>query len=171
MSEPLAIDFFFYGTLLDADVREQMLGIEAAQHPPRPAILKHYSCVTAAAGQYPILRRHHNCWVQGILLGGFDEAAIHRLGYFEGEQYRPQWLTVREADGRRTRAIVFLPWRGRIAVKGPWNLRHWQLRQKPRVMLQMRVWTQEFGAVKLRSIGIPWHIRRRLFALIEHART
>lgn len=161
------LKFFFYGTLLDADVRHLVLGSNLTQLRTQSARLPQYRCARARAGGYPVLVRQAGRMVTGQSVAGLDRAAILALGHFEGEHYAPRRLPVIGPDGSRYRAVVFVPWRKQGDTGPDWNLKHWQRTVKPRLMPLMSLWAREFGAETLQSCDVPWHVRRQILALCK----
>ena len=163
------MQLFFYGTLLDADIRRAILGAEAEGIALRPAVLPGFHRYRSSHGDYPVLLRRSGGRVRGLLAEGLGRPGLLRIGNFEGEDYAPARALVIGADGRRRRAWIYL-----ASVPGPlerrsWSLRAWQLRSKPRLMRQLHGWMGEFGADSLEAGDLRWHVRRRLRTLSEIA--
>ena len=129
--------FFFYGTLLDDDIRRGVIGRDVALS---PASLAGFRRVRAAGKWYPILvpglARDQ---VMGALAERLTRAEIARLIAYEDAGYRLTQAKVTLADGAAAKALVFLPFRALKATAEPWDLASWQEREKPRVM-RLRLW-------------------------------
>ncbi|MEM7224024.1 MAG: gamma-glutamylcyclotransferase family protein [Pseudomonadota bacterium] len=162
------MQLFFYGTLLDADLRRAILGAAAEQRLVlRPALLPGYRCFRSSHGDYPVLLRRSGGRVKGALATGVDRIGLLRIGHFEGEDYAPAQSLVIGADGRRSMAWIY-----RASVPEPverqtWNLRAWQLRSKTRLLPQVKRWAGGFGADSLEDSDLRWHVRRRLRDLAD----
>lgn len=118
---------FFYGTLMDADVRELVCG-EALE--VEPAMVQGFRRVFVAGRHYPMMLPHASGWVEGTLATGLNAETVHRLQVYEGWEYTLQPIKVRTASGHAVIAHVFLcpP---RIAPEmRDWRLESWQRRHK-----------------------------------------
>src|SRR5690606_32610492 len=103
------LDFFFYGTLLDDDVRAAVLGRTAPACAPVPAVLAGFRRVPVSGRSFPALIADPRGRVDGALLAGLDAAAAARLSYFEGPEYDPLLRPVVDAAGVSRDAWVFVP--------------------------------------------------------------
>ena len=161
------MQLFFYGTLLDADLRRAVLGAGAERIELRPAVLPGFRCTRSSYGDFPVLLRRSGGRVKGALAEGFDRTDLLRIGNFEGEDYAPARALVIGEDGRRRRAWIYLANLPGPVERRPWSLRGWQLRSKSRLMARVRLWAGEFGADSLQAGDMRWHVRRRLRDLAE----
>ena len=161
------MELFFYGTLLDPDVRRLVLGAEAQFITLRPAVLMGYRRYRSCGGDYPVVRRCSGGRVAGALAGSLGREALMRIGHFEGQDYVPVRLQVSASDGRPTWAWVYMAQLTGIAAGRTWTLRGWQTRSKTALLPKLKRWSKEFGAETLQSADIPWHVRRRIRELAE----
>ena len=129
--------YFVYGTLLDHQVRQIVLGAAAAnQLNETPALLYGYRCVTAAGVTYPTLRRAPGGEVTGAILDGVSKEMAAKLADYEDDSYRVTTRTV-DVEGRQVTARVFVP--RRSPTGGPdWDLAHWQKMHKSEYLKQIR---------------------------------
>lgn len=160
--------FFFYGTLLDPDVRRLVLPHCHRDLALTPARLTDWRRARARHGRFPVVRRQPGGRVDGLLAEGIDAAGVHRMAHFEGDGYSVGRLTLAVA-GRAVEAQVFLPERRALALPEPWSLAAWQRRDKRRFLPQVQRWMGEFGAAGPWSADLSWHARRRLAAIAEAA--
>lgn len=132
------MQYFFYGTLCDPDIRERVLGYKPGPRQLRPAWLAGYRRKQARGQSYPVLIRAPGSRVDGLLFTArpADEAL---LAAYEGPEYRICRLPVTQgrssASGGRRRAIVFLPATGPQGCALPagyadWSLGRWRRREK-----------------------------------------
>ena len=122
--------YFFYGTLLDPDVRAHILGgwidrrvLPASRLPGYRRVYirgRHYPVVVPAAGQK----------VEGVLAEGLDRHAVRRLAEFESDEYVDAERTVLVDDGRTLRARVFVASPLARPTDTPWTVEIWQRRHK-----------------------------------------
>ena len=133
-------DFFFYGTLCDADVRKVVFGraVEAA-----PATLADHEAVPVARGRFPMLMFQRGRMATGVLCRGLSLMEAARLGFYEheGRDYGVRRLMV-GADGAAHPAWVYVPLAALRRGMGRWDFAEWQRFAKrdflARVMRKMR---------------------------------
>ncbi len=125
--------FFFYGTLMDADVRRAVLGARAAA-PAEEATLEGWRRVKMAGVSYPVIVRARGQKVEGVLMHGIDGRGREMLQAYEGDEYAMIGIEV-VTCGRRIDAKVFVPRPGLpVRARGPWTLDAWQRRFKRRFL-------------------------------------
>ncbi|SME87952.1 Gamma-glutamyl cyclotransferase, AIG2-like [Tistlia consotensis] len=160
--------FFFYGTLLDADVRRLVLSESHARLELAPATLSGWVRTPARHGSFPVVRRHPGGRVRGLLAEGIDLAGLHRMAHFEGDGYTVGRQAV-AAGGGLVEAHVFLPERRGLCLAGDWTLHDWQRRHKRRFLPRVERWMSEFGAAGPWSGDLSWHARRRIAGIARQA--
>lgn len=131
--------FFFYGTLLDEDVRRLVLG-EWAPAAVEPATLDGWRRLTLEGVDYPVIVPAKGELVDGAVARGLDATASARLERYEGPDYVlaavEVWLS---ASGRSLAVNVFVPRPGFRVIGHPgWDLKHWQRQVKPRFLARLR---------------------------------
>lgn len=151
---------FFYGTLMDPDICRLVLGEQAQRMRSCPAALPGYRRVRGRKGNFPVLVRRTGGRVHGQLVEGLDATALASIAHFEGREYEPESRLVIDQTGRRQAAWLFLPNTRAMATVRNWSLVHWQQRSKPRLVPQLRRWLLEYGADRLQSPDVSWHVRR-----------
>lgn len=158
---------FFYGTMRDPDVRHMVFGPRAGDLILRPASLPGFRPYRARGGDFPVLVRRTAWRTPGQLVEGPRHGDLLRLFHFEGPDYLPARHLVIDQGGRRVSAWVLLPDSPQRASAKPWHLRGWQLRHKPRMISQLRLWVREFDRFESNSVEITWPVRRQLKAWRE----
>jgi hypothetical protein len=155
-------DLFFFGTLMDADVRDLVLGPEYSDYEVRRGWLRGFRRVFMPGRTYPMLLPHPHGSVEGILVRGLSVEAVRRLSTFEGPDYHLVSLEILGETGDKRRAGVFLSdrkvTRGRIF----WSLPTWRRRYKRQTLRSFSRLMQNFATqVRLRpglrrwSCGAP----------------
>ena len=131
-----ATRFFFYGTLLDADLQEAVIGRAVPEGSLVPASIAGFRRVRAAGQTYPILiPGTATDRVDGAIASDFTYREIERLVAYAGEGYVLSTLPALLADGGTTTVQVFLPVAGGLTASGePWDLARWQREDKPRTL-------------------------------------
>jgi len=132
-----AARFFFYGTLLDPDIRVRVLGRALGPDRLEPASVAGFRRVRAVGKWYPILVPGlAGDVVDGAVASKLTRGEIAALIAYEGEGYDLVPVTARlTASGAAVSALVFLPAGGLLRPSNqPWELERWQREDKPRVM-------------------------------------
>jgi hypothetical protein len=125
--------FFFYGTLMDEDVRRAVLGVRSLA-PSEPATLVGWRRVKMAGVSYPMIVRARNHRVDGVLMHGVDGRARDLLQRYEGDEYTIVGIEV-QAAGSMLTAKMFVPRPGlTVRGRGPWDLETWRRRHKRRFL-------------------------------------
>ena len=125
--------FFFYGTLMDEDVRRAVLGVRSLA-PTERATLDGWRRVKMAGVSYPMIVRARNHRVDGVLMHGIDGRARDLLQRYEGNEYTILSVEVRAGDSVLT-AKMFVPRPGMtVRGRGPWDLDTWRRRHKRRFL-------------------------------------
>ena len=122
--------YFFYGTLLDPDVRAHILGAWINRRDLPAARLPGYRRVQIRGRHYPVVVPAPGEAVEGVLAAGLDRGAVLRLARFESDEYVDAERTVLVDDGRALRARVFVA--GPLANPSDtaWTVEIWQRRHK-----------------------------------------
>lgn len=130
--------FFFYGTLLDADIRRLVLGRGALGLAVEPATLGGYRRVSLRRRSYPAVVPDPLGSVAGCLARGLDAGAAERLAAFEGGEYEPVLCAVSTevstgvstGVGRTLPAWVFVAGGAAVLSTMPWDFATWRRRHK-----------------------------------------
>jgi hypothetical protein len=151
------MDFFFYGTLLDEDVRRLVLGPEAARLKLVPARLPGYRRVAKGHSSAPLLARRRGASVEGLLARGLDRRQAARLRHYEGRNYCLARCRVRLAGGKACAAMVYLG-EGRIPLcRGSWRLSQWQRRSKRAFLKLAALWLAAYRQAGYETRGrVRW---------------
>ena len=118
-------DFFFYGTLCDADVLKVVLGHAAET---APATLDHHEAVPVEHGRYPMLQFQRGRAARGVLCRGLGLMDAARLDFYEndGPAYDARQLPVRDDAGTTQQAWVYFATTAPRRGMGRWDLAEWQ---------------------------------------------
>lgn len=96
-------DLFVYGTLMNNEVLEPLLGCipqkEAAE-------LAGFECVAVKGAQYPGLKEKKGQRVMGQLLQGLTPGQLEVLDSYEGDEYRRIKIEVSIQDQNKTQATL-----------------------------------------------------------------
>jgi hypothetical protein len=141
-------DLFFYGTLLDSDVRRLVLGQGSAKLRLERARLSGYRRVHMPGETAPVVLPRPGAAVAGLLCRDVDAAALARLVHFEGEAYRTLPVIVARASGRSSRALVFASAGAGLGDASPWRFDAWRRRHKRDFLRRMAIWMAGYRAAK-----------------------
>jgi hypothetical protein len=130
--------FFFYGTLLDHDVRRAVLGPVADRLEPEAAQLRDWHRVRFAGRVYPVIVPRAGRMVEGCIVRGLPASAVVRLRQFEGPEYLLARVRVTADSGSDVLARAFVG-SGRLAPSTvSWHLEDWTRRYKAALLRQLR---------------------------------
>ncbi|MEM7743920.1 MAG: NUDIX domain-containing protein [Pseudomonadota bacterium] len=90
---------FFFGSLRDQELLEIVLGRVVDPGDLRPATAPGFATRTLADEAYPHLSASRDAVAEGVLATGLSAADIHRLKYFEEDEYDLAPLVVQTAVG------------------------------------------------------------------------
>ncbi len=122
------MNFFFYGTLCHAPLRELVM---ARVGQGVDAVLRDHAVQWAQDGAYPVVRAVEGSDACGILLRDVTGAEAERLDFYEGGfGYSPREVKVL-AEGQEVLARVYFPDRKTGPSGAPWNLADWVARYGP----------------------------------------
>lgn len=125
--------FFFYGTLIDPDVRRIVLGARAARAAQtRAAELRGWTRRAVRGVSYPIILPRAGGSVSGVLVSGLDARSRRQLEAYEGADYEVVTVAVSLDGGRLERALVFAANRcGRLKPDtATWSYEAWCATEK-----------------------------------------
>jgi len=125
---------FFYGTLMDADVRARVVGASLIE----PARLAGWRRVGLIGRPYPVIVHAPGAETAGLLARAIDRAGWRRLLAYEGDEYRVIAVRVTAADGCAISALTFAA--SAAARPGPrlWSFDGWHRRHKQTMLAPLR---------------------------------
>lgn len=130
--------FFFYGTLIDPEVRDLVLGRLARAATAIPATLGGWRAVRVYGRSYPALVRVRDAVAEGVLVAGLPREALDRLVRYEGPAYDLVVLDVEGADGRSRTARVFVAGESCRVDGRPWSYADWCRRDRKAFIQRLR---------------------------------
>jgi hypothetical protein len=132
--------FFFYGTLIDPDVRRIVMG---SSNPAdvSPALLKDWERRAVVGESWPTIRRKPGAVVDGVLVRGINERAYDSLIVYESEGFDIIDVPVQSLVDRKIRqARMFLlrSTSGLQAADTSWRYETWVVREKARFLVNLK---------------------------------
>jgi hypothetical protein len=137
---------FFYGTLLDPDVRSLVLGRFVAPEELVPAVLPHFRRIYVAGRSYPMILPHRGGAVDGVVATCLTRDDLARIALYEGDGYRLERQMVVPVNPQgRANDERFAAWiyRSRPATRPSareWRLSVWQSKEKASYVRDTRDW-------------------------------
>ena len=129
----MAVDFFFYGTLRDAGVRQIVFGPDESAEPTEPATLEGYRCAPVERGRFPAAVAQQGAVTPGVLVRGVSLDAAARVSCFEddGSYYSVALKPLSVAGARSAAAWVYIATAALPVEAGTWRFEAWQRHWKP----------------------------------------
>lgn len=149
--------FFFYGSLMDRELLEAVIGRNAGHLKFTLGWLKGFAAEIAANYSFPTLIERRAGRVDGLIVEHLTATDVERIAYFEDEEYAPTIADVATADTEI--AARFYVATTRLKSSGrPWNFEHWRRHDKPLLLAVTRkVMTEHYGVTPMFEIDAVWH--------------
>jgi hypothetical protein len=150
--------FFFFGTLMDPDVRRAIIGRDLSPGQVEEAVVEGFRRVHVAKRNYPMLLPHASGWVDGMLAHDIDAEAARRLMVFEGNEYHLAPIMVADLHGHLWRAAAFLPAGTVRPDHRGWHLETWQRRYKRLFLRHAGALMERYGTQAMLRVmpnGLP----------------
>jgi gamma-glutamylcyclotransferase (GGCT)/AIG2-like uncharacterized protein YtfP len=130
--------FFFYGTLIDPDVRRAVLG-RLAPETVEPATLPGWRRFAAKGVTFPIARPDPKAEIEGVLARDLSAAAGRLLDAYEGDGYRRTKVEI-VAGGKSVSAILYVDDGSGTLVPKPaaWEYATWVKRDKRAFLAKLK---------------------------------
>lgn len=160
------MQFFFYGTLMDRELRRMLFGARAAGLRITPGTLVNHDRRRARFGDYPVVVPQVGGRVPGVFVENVDATLALWIAHYEGPGYVPARVTAFDQIGRRLRPFAFMPLTVRAASSRPWHLTLWQRRAKAHVRRQMWNWLLQRRDGWPLALDASWLARRRLAEIV-----
>jgi hypothetical protein len=147
LGRPLAVPFFFFGTLLDVDVLARGLDRSVAERELEPAMLWGFRRHRVREASYPVLRQHRDSHVNGRLFrpSSWDERC--RIEHFESDEYRADVVRV-QAGTRMIDAFCFMDLDGVFDVEdADWSLNYFRSTGKTVYLADCERWMAGYVAL------------------------
>jgi hypothetical protein len=156
--------FFFYGSLMDEEMLEAVLGRPVTHLTFATGWLDGYAAETAHGYTFPTLVERRGERVDGIVAHGLTQADIERIAYFEDTEYSPVVVDVSTATSD-VAAQVYMATASLKATGERWAFDAWRKEHKPLLLAVTRkVMSEHYGTTPIEKIDAVWH---RIKAEIE----
>ncbi|MEM9601650.1 MAG: gamma-glutamylcyclotransferase family protein [Pseudomonadota bacterium] len=138
-------NWFFFGSLLDADVRAVVIGRPVPDRDCAAVVLDGYRRVRVVDESYPALVASPGDSVDGILVSGLSAEEALRILWFEGEEYQPEAVQVRFERGGFDEAYTFLAAPDLGLTAEPWDYAAWANDALPDYVSMTAEWMDGYG--------------------------
>ena len=128
------MNLFFFGTLMDDDVRAIVCG---APLPVRPATLRGWRRPHVAGRHYPMLVQQPGRRLDGVVAENVDAEAVRRLQIYEGWEYELRPFRLQTAAGPLAAHVFTCP-PGISWAEPEWRLDRWRRRCKRAFLPELR---------------------------------
>lgn len=156
--------FFFYGSLMDLELLEAVLGRAPDHLSFTPGWLAGYAAETAAGYSFPTLVEDRAARTDGLLTHGLSDDDVARIAYFEDTEYAPTVLDIATAESD-VAAQVFMATTALKSTGELWSFERWRRNHKPLLLaVTHRVMREHYGLTPMHEIDAHWH---RIKAQIE----
>lgn len=145
--------YFFFGSLMDADMRAVVLG---RQQPAQAAWLPGYRRCRVRGESYPMLVPDAAAEADGIAVDGISPAQADRIAWFEDDDYALRPCRIRLADSRLAAAAVWLATHQLRPDPRPWRLAAWQRSEKVELLALTERWMALQGRLAPDQTGAAW---------------
>ncbi|MGB0670957.1 MAG: gamma-glutamylcyclotransferase family protein [Rhodospirillales bacterium] len=130
--------YFFYGTLMDAAVRQTVCG----RKPVRTAYLTGFQRYYVPHASYPVLVADPGHVLDGLYVTGVDAKSVRRLDLFEGPEYEVVEVPINLDSplGKEAMARVYMPRPGTLATPYVWDYERWKCADRSAYLARIRRW-------------------------------
>ncbi len=159
--EPSTLPFFLFGSLMDPDIAQVVLGRRLAPRELRAAVLPGYRRLVVAEETYPALAPCVGARVNGVLLRTVSETEVARMRFFESAEFAVQSCRVVLPLGGDAQARVFLASAVLEYSDREWDYARRLRREKQDYLHATREWMQAFGRREAAELEAQWELARR----------
>ena len=154
-------DFFFYGTLVDADVRRLVLGREVPDAVVQPADLAGFQRYAVHEQPFPAAVPQPGATVDGVILPGASLSDAAMLTCFEGANYEAQLCRVTSSalGSRDQEAWVFVASDRVLRGEPHWSIDDWRAQHKPAFLEIAGQWLSEISDADVSAAEQLWRQR------------
>lgn len=150
------MNWFFFGSLMDQEVLEIVVGRTVLEEEMIVAELPGYRRVSVANESYPALAFTPNQSIDGILIETLDATEALRIMYFEGEEYRAEEVQLRLKNQKPVSAFCFLPSEDLSIINLEWDFEQWKTKYKHDFLHLSEEWMSSYGTLDFAEVNAQW---------------
>jgi len=147
---------FCFGSLMDADVLQLVTAQPLASIQLHPARVVDFAQREVVGESYPVLVAEQGAMVKGLLIESLTADAMHRIQFFEGEQYALERVTITLDSGHSRTAAYFKSTGLYQVLDTPWDFAAWRNNDKADFMPRAERFMQWYGRVDAREADQYW---------------
>jgi Gamma-glutamyl cyclotransferase, AIG2-like len=157
-------DFFFYGTLVDADVRQLVLGRAVPDDAVLRAELPGFRRYSVQGQSYPAAVPQTDASTDGVVMENVGVSDAAMLSCFEGVNYEARLcrVTVQDGDVQTREAWIFVAGDNIPRANSGWSIGEWRAQHKPAFVELAKSWLDSISADDISAAERMW--RERLAA-------
>lgn len=159
-------DFFFYGTLLDAEVRALVFGRPVPDEALMPAALPEHRRQAVRDQPYPAAVPETGASVDGLVLPDVGVAEAAMLSCFEGAEYEARRCPIAPVAPAAAGGIappptawVFIAGERVARADAAWSLDDWRARHKTDFVEIAKAWLDGISPADIRAAERSWSER------------
>jgi len=153
----MKIDFFFYGTLRDPEVRRIVLGPGATGLSLETARLPGFRCGPIEDGRFPGIVAEEGAEAVGVLARRVSLEAAARTSYFEGDGFHYD-IALKDIrlEGGPGAAWVYIPTDALPVEGGKWVIDEWAARWRGEFLASSRETMSKAPADRINRHRLAW---------------
>ena len=134
------LPYFFYGTLLDPDIQQVVLGRRLRVASLTPGIARDYRRVFVKGAWYPTLAEQSGHQVNGYVVHGLSAKEKGKIDWFEDDDYVLGSVEVATSRFGIVRALAYMPPGPSVLTDRAWTLEEWRRRFKRPYLARSKRW-------------------------------
>ena len=139
------MNWFFFGSLMDPQVLEVVVGRYVHEEDCHPAELPGYRRVRVRGESYPALVQTPGESVDGLMVEGLSAEEGLRVIYFEGDEYRPEEIQLQLKNAKPVSAFAFLAGDELPLTEEDWALERWAEQELDDFLPRAEAWMEGYG--------------------------
>lgn len=153
--------YFFFGTLMDTELREVVLGRALPESSLRPAFLPDHARYCVLGQAFPLLVPEAGSRVDGLLATGISAGEAARILWYESDDYDIRETAVHVSERRVISAMCCLA--GPRARHGgiAWDFERWRREDRSFALRLAREWMDCFGSPDVDQAERNYQRRKR----------
>ncbi len=150
-------NLFFFGTLVDRELLNIVLGNDGAHLEMQDAKLQGFRAERALDEDFPILIQDPDGFLPGLYCAGLTDGDLARIGYYEDVDYTLQPVQVRLVENDRMLVSQAYMAQSHMQSSGkPWHLSDWSEEERHRFRLLAAAHLANFGSLTYEEADRIW---------------
>lgn len=150
----MSSDLFVYGSMLNREVLNVVIGREVLDTQALAATLKDFVCREVSDETYPYLCESPGDRVTGLLVMGLSELELERVKWFESFEY--VLVACQVQVGTQTRQAFVCKSNELKSSDQLWDYVRWERENMPEFLYRSRAFMDLYGKVSLEEAEAVW---------------